>query len=238
MNRVEGMMAHRRHQRPARTRAALMISLTVLIIVAGAKASSAQGPAIPFKPKLYVGGGYAPIISPDEGFNDVFAPSYSFQAAVGIPLSPGLEVVGKFQYHNFSLDLEGIPAFSTIQPAVLNSLGLTDPGRTITMLGIDLKLPFGPTLLPIRPYFLMGGGSFTMKQDDVNQIISFGNPPQTIEFTPRRINETDIYFNLGFGADIKIGPTLGLFIEGKYAILNTPVESSGLTPIFVGLRLF
>ncbi len=221
-----------------RNRICKVLLLTCSVAIAFVFTSPAHGQGIPFKPKVYVGGGYAPVVSPDVSFKDIYNPSYSFQAAVGIPLSPGFELVGKFQYHNFNIHYDGFPALSGIQSAFLNSLGLTDPGRTITMLGIDAKLPFGPPPFPLRPYFLFGAGSFTLKQNAVSQTVTFGNPPQTITIESVRRNETDLYFNIGFGADIQLGPTLGLFIEGKYAILNTLGESSGLTPVIVGLRLF
>ncbi|MBN4056861.1 hypothetical protein JYU19_00980 [bacterium AH-315-J21] len=214
---------------------ALLLSLTPVLT---ASPIFAQGPAIPFKPKIYVGAGYAPIVSPDTRFKDIFNSTISLQAAVGIPLSSGFELVGKVQYHNFSSRYEGFPELGVLDAAFFSSLGLEDPDRTITTIGLDAKLPFGPSLLPIRPYFLVGGGSFTLKQNEVIESITIGNPPQNFAIGYSHVNRTDIYFNLGFGADIKIGPTLGLFIEGKYTVLNTPMESAGLTPIIVGLRLF
>ncbi|MCH9032567.1 MAG: outer membrane beta-barrel protein [candidate division Zixibacteria bacterium] len=178
---------------------------------------NAQGPSAPsLKPKIYLGGGI-PFISNPNSFKDDFNPSYTLMAAVGLPLNVGIELMGKFHYHKFS-------------QSDASKLQTTDPNAKILYFGVDAKWSFAPPASPAKPFFLIGAGTFSYKNDATTTLAA------SLPVDPR-ISDSDIYFNLGVGMDVKIGPSFAFFVEGKYTILNTPIQSTGLFPIIVGFRI-
>ena len=177
---------------------------------------NAQAPGAPsLKPKIYLGGGI-PLISNPTNFKDAFNPSYTLMAAVGLPLNVGIELMGKFHYHKFS---------QTDESKLLTS----DPNAKILYFGVDAKWSLAPPLSPAKPFFLIGAGTFTYKNDATTDL--------ALALETSGISNSDIYFNLGAGVDVKIGTSFAFFVEAKYTILNTPIESTGLFPIIVGFRV-
>ena len=171
--------------------------------------SMAQAPGAPrLAPKVYLGAGYATILNPDAIDND-FKPSYSFQLGVGMPISVGFEVLGRFHYHNFSS--ENLASFAP----------LPESDMRIWTIGLDAKWPLAPPLSPVKPYALVGVGKF-----DFERVSG-----------PTTTDETGLYFNVGGGLDIKFGPSFALFAEAKYTIVATSTESIGIVPMIVGIRI-
>lgn len=183
-------------------------SLTALL----ATSAAAQGTNL--KPKLYLGGGIAALTNPSY-FESIYAGNYSLLAAVGLPFTVGIEVTGKLQYHTFKLEKQW------------KDLGATDPNLKFITYGLDAKWSFLPPPVPARPYALVGVGQYTWKQDQVTV-----GPVRTAP-----VNESDIYFNLGLGVDVGLGPNFAIFAEIKHTILNQPGESFGILPIVIGARI-
>jgi len=195
--------------------------LATLAVCAGlllaTQAVNAQAPGAPsLKPKIYLGGGI-PFISNPNSFKDDFNPSYTLMAAVGLPLNIGVELMGKFHYHKFS-------------QSDASKLLISDPNAKITYFGVDAKWSFAPPASPAKPFLLIGAGTFNYKNDATATLIA------SLPVDPR-ISDSDIYFNLGAGVDVKMGPSFAFFVEAKYTILNTPLESTGLFPFIAGIRI-
>lgn len=196
-----------------------LIALAVSTLTLISSSANAQTPSAPrLAPKIYVGGGVASISNPDF-LKETFDPSLSFLLGVGLPLSPGFEIMAKLHHHKYGL-ADG-----------LQLTGTAEPGFSITTIGADIKWPFAPPLAPARPFILLGAGSFSLTNDQFNYtdgIVNFG-------FVKR--SESSFYFNAGVGVDVSLGPTLAFFVEAKYTILNTRVESTGIFPIVAGIRI-
>ena len=202
------------------TRTLVTRKLATLGVCAGlllaTQAVNAQVPEAPsLKPKIYLGGGI-PFISNPNSFKDSFNPSYTLMAGVGLPLNIGVELMGKFHYHKFS-------------QSDASKLLFSDQSGKIYYFGVDAKWSFAPPASPAKPFFLIGGGTFKYQNDATTTLIASLPVPE--------ISQSDIYFNLGAGVDVKMGPSFSFFVEAKYTILNTPVESTGLFPFIVGFRI-
>ena len=113
-------------------------------------AQSAPGPSL--KPKIYLGGGVAPIASPDS-LKDDYKSKFTLFGAVGLELTPGLEARFVVHYNDYDWSNK------------LQALQGQDPNQKYTMIGADLKWALLPKPSPVRPYFLAGAGSMTSSND-------------------------------------------------------------------------
>jgi len=185
------------------------LALALLAVPLLSPLSISQTPGAPrLAPKIYLGAGYAAILNPD-GIDSLFNPSISFQIGVGLPISPGFEILGRFHYHDFSAEKISVP--------------LSDANLRIWTIGLDAKWPLAPPFSPAKPYALIGLGRFKFKEND-----------------PTGLNirdETGLYFNVGGGIDVKLGPSFAFFAEAKYTIVSTSNESTGIAPLLVGIRI-
>ncbi|MFQ5607527.1 MAG: outer membrane beta-barrel protein [Candidatus Zixiibacteriota bacterium] len=190
---------------------ALWLSVFVVIGSAFTTPLRAQTKSAPrLAPKVYIGGGYAHISNPDA-VDTLFTPSFSFLIGVGLPISTGFEIMARYQRHDFG------------QEDRLDALGFKDPNLRISTLGIDVKWPLAPPFSPAKPYVMLGAGRFNFKTDMTAQIAG--------------TDENGLYFNVGGGLDVTLGPTFSVFVEGKYTIINTSNESTGITPVILGIRI-
>lgn len=194
-----------------------IMSAAILALVFGSNAS-AQIPQTPeIKPRIYLGAGFSALTGP-SGFTDTYGASYSFMGAVGLPLPGGLEPVAKFQYHDYSL------------ANAATALGFTDPNTRFIMFGVDGKYSLGPPLVPAKFYFLGGGGILNLKQDAFSIISG-----TTLNFPA--VSESNFYFNVGAGVDVKLGPVFAMFLEAKYVSVSSDGGSIGFFPVFAGIRV-
>lgn len=184
-----------------------IIAALAIVFCAVADSASAQAPGAPsLKPRVYLGGGSFAVTGP-SGAGDVVGGSYSFMGAVGLPLSMGIELMGKVHYHKFSTST----VFLSLSP-------LTDPEFNSWTYGVDAKYPFIPGPSPAKPYALGGIGAYSFSSD------TWGG------------STSGMFYNIGAGLDISVGPSFSLFGEAKYTSLN---GGSGLNilPFVVGVRV-
>ncbi len=187
------------------------LSLALLSLSLANSTSFAQAPGAPrLAPKVYLGAGYARILNPD-GVDSLFAPTVSFQVGVGLPISVGFEILGRFHYHAFSPE------------KVTSVIPFPDANLRIWTIGLDAKWPLGPPVSPVKPYALFGMGRFKFHQES---FFGLGD-----------LDETGLYFNAGGGLDVKLGPSFAVFAEAKYTIVATSNESIGILPLLVGIRI-
>lgn len=189
----------------------LLIAATVSVVIIGAsQPTSAQAPGFHIAPRGYLAGGVAAVSNPDS-FKDRYTNKFSLLAGLGLALSPTLEVIAKLHFYNFDLK-------DTFKARFV------DPNISFTTIGADLKWKLLPGPSPAKPYLLLGAGSMTLNLDTPPNVPNSG--------------ESDIYFNFGGGLDISLGPSFAFFVEGKFVILNTDVDATGIAPVLVGVRLF
>ena len=192
-----------------------ILPVLIGVVCLGATAQ-AQTPGL--KPKIYIGGGVNSVVNPND-FKDITKSGVTFLGAVGLPFTPGIEVIAKFHYHDLGFASQFV------------DLGIPDLNMKVTTIGADVKFPFGPGTLPVRPYLFLGGGTFSFSADSASKTV--GSTTYTFPAT----DESDIYFNIGAGVDVKLGPAFALFAEAKYTMLKTSGETSALLPIVVGLKV-
>ncbi|MFQ5607528.1 MAG: outer membrane beta-barrel protein [Candidatus Zixiibacteriota bacterium] len=191
----------------------------VIMTAACGSSATAQVPETPnLKPKVYIGGGFSALTGP-AALKDAFGTSLSFMLGVGLPISVGFEPMAKFHYHDYNLD------------GASQTLGFLDPNTKFLMYGVDGKFSIAPPLSPAKPYLVGGIGIFNIKQDATSQTV-LGLPISTPQ-----VSESDVYFNIGAGVDVKLGPTFAFFAEGKYTFAKSSGQTVGFLPILVGLRI-
>jgi len=188
-----------------------LLSILAILLVFCAT-SFAQAPSSPIK--LYAQGGLTMPLSPD-GFKDNVKSGYHFGAGVGFTLIPKVQGVAKAEYHMFGSDAP-------------DSMGLGD--LKILLLGADARVGLALPSAPISPFLIGGAGVANMSQD-----IDVGTVGAALSGTAS-VDETKFYVNVGGGVDLKSGPALTLFIQGRYVRIFTDDEAYAMFPITVGVR--
>ena len=82
-------------------------------------------------------------------------------------------------------------------------------------------------MAPTKPFVLGGVGLATLSVSDLEGV------GITIPFD---ISETKLYFEFGGGVEFKMGPTMNLFLMGRYVNVTSEGEATAFIPISVGLK--
>ena len=115
--------------------------LILTVILAFVAMSASAQVSKPFN--IYVGGGLSMPISPD-GFKDAYKSGFHGMGAIGYNAGPGFQLMGKIEYHKFSLDIDN-PLASIFD-------------MNFFMFGAAGKYAIGLPAAPIKPFVLGGAG--------------------------------------------------------------------------------
>lgn len=191
----------------------------VLVIAAGA---NAQVPS-PFS--FYVGGAFSVPTSP-EAFSDFYKTGYHFFGGAGYSFAPSFQVVGKIEYENFGYDWDqSNPAFT----------GLNEGGaQSLWMFGADGRYAFSLPASPVKPFVFAGAGMARIS----TQEFSGEDMALATSINSSLESQTELYYNVGAGVELKTGPAWSLFAQLRYVGVNTEGDASTFIPISVGLKFF
>lgn len=183
----------------------LLIAGLVLALAAGAGAQDAAK-----KMNFYLGAGLG---LPMSDFGDAYKMGLHGTGAVGFVVAPGFSILGKVEYHTFSIDDQGA---SNVDGGSFNALMFGGAGRYNFQTASGKMSPF-----------LMGGlGMANGKVSD----LTIGDTKYTFD------SETKLYFEFGGGVDIAAGQAMSLFIQGRYVSIQTDDVSTSFIPVTVGLK--
>ena len=185
--------------------------LILTVILAFVAMSASAQVSKPFN--IYVGGGLNLPMSP-EIFKDYWKTGFHGMGAFGFNSGPNLQILGKIEYHTFPFDFGGIP-------------GLSGMSFNTLMYGGAAKFDFGVPMAPTKPFVLGGMGMATLSVSDLEGV---GAP---ISFD---VSETKIYIEFGGGVEFKMGPTMNLFLMGRYVNVSSEGDATAFVPITVGLK--
>ena len=130
------------------------------------------------------------LVSGPLGTNLRNAGSAVYGAEATLGLTRGLSLVGNLAYSQPGLEV-GAPL-----------IGGVSVGRSSVLLydaALRLRMPLGTGALPISPFVQAGAGA-------IRQSVSVG---------PVESHATDVAYNVGAGADIAIGPRMGVQLMAK-----------------------
>ncbi|UCE24145.1 MAG: outer membrane beta-barrel protein [Candidatus Zixiibacteriota bacterium] len=198
------------------------LAVVLAVFLVFAVTAGAQGDAARMKPVIYAGGGIGLPLSP-SAFSDGWKMGIGFGGGVGLQVTPYVEVIGKFFFNTFPLDLPEVP-------------GITTDGGDLRFMefGADVKYIFtvGPDS-PVGPFLLAGAGMANVKVTDFT--VSGDGETNTIPFGD--YSETKFALAFGGGFDYMFSPKAGMWVEGRYALVLTEGDSFGYFPIRVGVKL-
>jgi opacity protein-like surface antigen len=177
-------------------------ALTVIVLAIFAISANAQV-SKPFS--LYLGGGVTLPNSPDY-FKEGYKMGFHGTGGVGLKLIPLIEVVGKVEYHSFSLDDEEFLGEGA------EDVDISGGTLTAILYGADARLALNVPGSPMKPFVLAGAGfaslsTSSLKIDDEE----WGKPFES---------KTKFYFNVGAGLEIG-----SLFIQGRYVSISSEEPS-------------
>jgi opacity protein-like surface antigen len=186
---------------------AIVILSTILLLAAGA---SAQVPSSPIK--FYGGIGFSNPSDPIS-FSDSYDKTYHAMVGIGFNIMPKIELMPKLEYHSFSSDIRS----------------LKDGKMKATMFGVDGKFTLSLPAFPFAPYALGGVGLAAVKQDDFNDAMD------AIVDVPSLKNQTQFYYDYGFGLEWKLMPAISAFGQMQWVKINTEDERETID--FEGMSL-
>lgn len=192
--------------------------MTLIILVAFAFSASAQVPSSPFS--FYAGGLVS--IPQSDGFSQLFKSGWHGMAGVNYSIAPKFQLSGKVEYHTFGMDFGSISGFSG---GNFNAL----------MFGVDGRFNLNLPAAPVAPYFIVGSGIASVKFNDVT-----GSSLATSIFSVYNAalpgSQSEIYWNIGAGFEMKMGPAMNLFVQARYVNIGSGDGNINFIPISVGLK--
>ena len=197
----------------------------VFVLAAMFAFASLASAQVPNPISLHFGGAVSIPNSP-KAFADSYKTGYHGWAGLGLKVMPNLQAVGKFEYHTFKLDLNSDPVFA--------GEDISGGKNNLWMFGVDGRYSFGLPASPVKPFVLGGAGFARISQTDLEGSSSL--VASLNEFKPEA--QTDLYFNVGGGVELKTGPLWNLFVQVRYVSIATEGESSAFIPISVGVKFF
>lgn len=204
-------------------------SLVLCMVVAFAGYASAQvpGPVPAFPVSIYASGAISIPASP-SGFKDGFKTGLHGSLGIGLNLSPAFQIVGKVETHQFKVDFDNNLFLSAIA-------GIDGGKNKIWMYGVDGRYSIGVPGAPIKPFLLVGGGLAKVSQTD----FSSTDPLATsLLNSVLPASQTNVYFNIGGGIDLKSSPAFAFFAQVRYVTIATAGSSSSFIPLSLGVRFF
>lgn len=191
--------------------------LTAVCVAVFALGVSAQVPA-PFS--LYAGGAVSLPNAPD-GFKDAFKTGYHGLVGLGYKMGPGLQIVGKVEYHKFSYDFAGIS-------------GVDGGDSKMWLFGGDGRLALGLPASPVKPFAFAGIGIAKIKQSEFGGDITLASSLTP----PFPEDQSKMYYNFGAGVELGGGPSFSLFVQARYVSIATEGHNTTFIPVTVGLKFF
>lgn len=197
--------------------------MALIIFILFSASVSAQAPN-PFS--LYVGGAISMPTS--NAFNDNFKNGLHGSVGVGYKMMPGFQLIGKIEYHTFKFDFDNSALFDGVS-------GFSGGTNKMWMFGADGRYSFNLPSAPIQPYMLGGIGMAQVKQTEFD-----GPTSLSLSLFNEVVaqDQTEFYFNIGGGFDLKSGPAWSLFAQVRYVSIATGGEASTFIPLTVGLKFF
>ncbi len=190
--------------------------LTLSLVMVFAIAGSAQVP----QPFSFYGGGAITIPASPDGFDALYKTGWHGMAGVGYKMAPKMQVVGKFEYHNFATDFEG--------------LSIDGGNNKYAMFGADARFSPSVPALPFKPFVFGGMGLAHITYDDftgtdlMTSVLNAAIPDA----------QNKVYYNFGAGFDITAGPAWSLFVQGRYVSIATEGASTAFIPFTLGVKFF
>ena len=227
--------------------------LVGVLLLAFAVTGSAEG----VKPVFYAGGGISLPMAPSQwdayasmemeiGIKDMYKSGVNFGGGVGFQVSPMFELVGRVDYNSFSFDDEGfsdamVKEFEKLLPVTGLSLDVDVDGGTLKLLEFmgDVKflIPVGGEAPAFQP-FLLGGIGITnaeISESEWTMSVSYVGQDTTFTMLIPSESHTKLAFNIGAGFDWMVSPTVGIFVEGRYAQVALAGDPIGYLPVRGGL---
>jgi opacity protein-like surface antigen len=197
----------------------------VFVMVALFAFASVASAQVPNPISLHFGGAISIPNSPDA-FADAYKTGYHGWAGVGYKVMPNLQIVGKIEFHTFKLDVDSDP--------LLLGTDISGGKNNMWMFGVDGRYSFAMPTSPLKPFVLGGLGFARMSMTDLegsNPLIASFN-----EFKPEA--QTDVYFNVGAGVELKTAPMWNMFLQVRYVSVATEGSSSSFIPVSLGVKFF
>lgn len=199
----------------------------MVVAFTGFAFAQVPNPVPAFPVTIYASGAISVPASPSS-FKDSFKTGFHGSLGIGMKLSPGFQLVGKIETHQFNVNFDNDLALSAIA-------GIDGGKNKIWMYGVDGRFSIGVPAAPIKPFFLIGVGLASISQTD----FSSTDPLATSALNsvlPE--SQTKIYYNIGGGIDLMSTPAFAFFAQVRYVTVATEVSSSSFIPFSVGVRFF
>ncbi|MCP4685475.1 MAG: porin family protein [bacterium] len=183
--------------------------IVLIVFMLSSSALHAQSPT-PFK--VYLGGGIAPLVGPDN-LADSTKLGYGLTLGLGYQMSPIFHIVGKYEYFRIN-----------------NNLDVDGGTLPISLLGVHSQVGVGMPTSSIQPQVMAGAGvAFVSRSEALvgGEII-----------VPKANSKSYAYFDVGLGVEVKSQAKVRVFAQARYVHISSENEAITLIPITVGIRLF
>lgn len=201
------------------SRVGVYIVILILVVTSVALAESAK------KFELYLNGALAFPFTPDE-FSDHWKTGIlNVGGGIGYNISPTVSTNVYFDWCNFDLDGEKLA----------HDIGaggqVTFSGSGVSVMTITGNIKVCVLSGKVRPYFWGGCGIFILSRADGS--ISGGGYVVPLEGD----SENTVGFNLGAGVDYSASKTVDIFVDGRYVLGLTEVQSTSILPLRLGVKV-
>jgi opacity protein-like surface antigen len=214
------------------------------------------------KPVFYGSGGLSLPMKPSKfddlaplkiGVKDMYKTGVDFGGGVGVQVNPMVEIIGRVNYGSFQFDDKGLNDKFVEELERYLGVRFSDyPGLDVTvesdggnlkvlefMGDVKFLIPLGGEGAAFHPYLLGGIGITDVKITDADMAVTVSYMGTDTTFTGAIIgdSETKFAFNFGAGFEWMVSPTVGIFVEGRYAQVALTGEPFGYLPLRGGVKV-
>lgn len=218
----------------------LLFVLTAALLTEG---NAQQSSAL----EISVSSGYVIPASPMT-FANYWKMQYGGGIGVGTALSESVTLLGTLEYYRFALDKDGIgKGFDTKYMSaiwIFSDVSLNPSADPSSVMTVSANVRISPVKISgmLSPYVVAGAGAMRFSLSEITlpttSVLSINgsNISMTAQQKITGGNETSAFFQGGIGVDVRLAPSLLLFVEGRYQSgLNKGLRTA-LLPITAGVR--
>ncbi len=219
------------------------VMLSVIVLLALTTGSAQQTGGL----EILVSSGVALPASP-MSFSDYWNVQYGGSVGVGIPLSQSVTIIGAVEYFRFTLNAEGVRDRINTEYLrdtwLFNDVSLDPSADPSSVATFSANVRMSPSDLTgwLAPHLIAGAGLMhvSLSETFIPTTSAISPDGVDISMTAQRSirggEETEAFFQIGLGFDVRVSDALGVFVEGRYVHGLSKGLSTSYVPLTAGAR--
>jgi hypothetical protein len=181
-------------------------------------------------------------------FADYWKMQYGGSVGVGVPLSPSITLVGAVEYFRFNLNSDGVRDRINTEYMrdiwLFNDVYLNPSAEPSSVTAVSANIRVAPVGISgwLAPHCIAGAGvmRFSLSEMSIPTTSLLSADGRNISMTAQRTirggEETEPFFQIGFGFDVRLSDAMNVFVEARYVHGISKGLGTAYIPVNAGVR--